>query len=213
MSGQSNKNQYETLYGDKPRTPLRWAFFTAADFKAGALATLGYGLYGSYTNDPAMQEDTSHLLLYNIFASLFVRGMERIALVGDRFELSPNQGFSAEELKEKVINKNPTDKERQASVSKYGLKIRRSQFLYGLFLGVQTLFTGVHIGRLMVNPSDNGALSPPLAVAGANVAYIARTVNGLRRFNKLASGEWAIVDRPKPEEVKEGAFEPLPMRA
>ncbi|HQX27391.1 MAG TPA: hypothetical protein PKX38_05570 [Alphaproteobacteria bacterium] len=99
-----------------------------------------------------------------------------------------------EAAKNKCIDTKP-DEHTISTLDKYGLKAEEAASLYrlGIFLHSFLFSFG------LVAPNSYQARAISVIGAGG----IANDVRGYRRFNKIAKGEWVIVDMPEPLKVKE----------
>ncbi|MEM7651319.1 MAG: hypothetical protein AAF204_04470 [Pseudomonadota bacterium] len=120
---------------------------------------------------------------------------EKVAL--NRFS---DDGFllgSSESLREFCVDKFPEPEDVINSHNKHGEKIHNARFYYALLLATDLLVTlATSIGQ-MVKGSPDGYINY-IAVRSVDIT---RMFQGFRRFNKLAKGQWAIVDTPPPEKV------------
>ncbi|HRC26277.1 MAG TPA: hypothetical protein PKX87_02475 [Alphaproteobacteria bacterium] len=139
------------------------------------------------TEAQAEQGALETVVMTNTIVVPFVRYFERKLLL-------PRSGFSESDLAEKCVDTRP-DQTTLPSTQKYGFKALSMKYRYGGWLGVialvQTPFTIMDLAA-----GENPALH-----LAARSGELTRLLSGYRRFNKIAKGEWMIVDMPEPEKV------------
>lgn len=184
-------NRYINLSGDRIHTPLRRAFFQAADFKAGLLASgLSFAYYGMRTDDlvlPIASGITT--ILMNAFICAAIRAFEytfvNVATFGKTGTL--------------CIDTMP-DKNTPPPKASH---IQHASYARSLYFGM--IAGGVVLDGFRI---ATGSLASGVDRSLMSFGQYTRYINGYNRFNKLAKGEWVIVDMPPVEKTQ-----PAPAKA
>jgi hypothetical protein len=203
MRPEFEPNRYITLMGDPigphgPK-PLLLSLPKRAEVQT-AVGALGLtALFNHFavqateilTEAQAEQGALESVVMTNAVTIPLVRYIERKLLL-------PDGGFSESDLAEKCVDTHP-DKTTLPSTQKYGLSALSMKHWYRGLLGIYTL---VQIPFVITDLAAGG--NPTLRLA-ARSGELARLVSGYRRFNKIAKGEWMVVDMPEPEKAPERA--------
>lgn len=176
MSGR-NADRYTTLSGDKIHTPLRRAFFQAADFKAGLAASVAcYAVNALILKSPDAVSLGIACALSNTVGSGIVRVIENTVLF---------PGVRTDH-KNKSIDTAP-DQNTPPNTPDSRLNATRAYHAYHLYLGIAVAMD------LLSGSSLQSVFS--------NVAPYTRKLQGMMRFNRVANDHWTIVDTPPPQKV------------
>ena len=192
--------RYETLQGDPIHTNSIVAVLTGDDVKAmGISAVFSVAAYSNFSNEPQAMASllVSHALGGILHITLGRSLFDRVNL--KKLFVFNEDGYNSHSLKDLCVDKYPTAEMAIKSQTKFGLGIRQVRKAYAsdlVFFSGYCAFTGVlHVPSGQLDEAIYGTLS--LA------AILTRTYQGFNRFNKLAKGEWAIVDTPESEKAPE----------
>lgn len=173
-------DRYITLSGDKPYTPLRKAFFQAADFKAGLMASgLGFAYYGQKDPDPASAVGAV-IAIFTI--NTLIAGLVRVY---EKFHI--HSPFKNENL---CIDTQP-DKDTPLTKPEHLVMASRGKFSYAA-LGTISLVMDSYRIATGVSVVDTVLF---------RAAECTRCYQGYERYDKIIKGDWVIVDMPPIEKV------------
>jgi hypothetical protein len=186
--------RYIRLNGDPHDLPAAASFFMAADVQAGAItAVVGAGLTLKNLGSES----------WGILAPIIGQWVPLYGYTRRRTDKRIlDKGFSELEIETKRIDTCP-DENTPPTVGLYGLKavkVKQS--------ATRDMTTNIVMGAL--------AAAGLYALDRPDISFYAGTILALniipsfvrefsiaRRFNKVAKGEWVIVDMPEPEKVPE----------
>lgn len=176
-------DRYITLAGDRPYTPLRKAFFQAADFKAGLMAAgLSFAYEGQKNADLSIPVVAATATL---MANMLIVGVLRVF---EKYLLYSEFKNSADLCIDTQPDHNtlPTTPDHMKAASQARLYLA-GWGLIGVITDGYRIATG----------------SPIIHRGLASFSEYTRLYQGYNRFNKVLKGEWAIVDMPPREKVLE----------
>lgn len=189
-----DKDRYITLLGDPIHSGLLKSFAASADGKATGITAAFLAVAGSVggIDQQSLLASCLYVSSINIAFCLFKRSWVDkmdVSSFGSEWLL-----IDRETLQNKAIDKTPSPEQSINSVTKYGMSIYKSLFDFK-----KTVYVEASLLAFMAY-----ATSPSTSLVAAlifNPAFIVRSVSNIRRFNKLSTGEWAIVDTPPKEPV------------
>ena len=204
---QDDGKRYITLLGERPHASLTARFMAAADIKVAALSVAALALYAK-TAGGGQAGFWLALAIASGGASLcLMRGYLENTLLfgGDGIIHGIKLAFGRDALERKAIDRRPDPEIAACSRETYRQQIRFTKEMYmaGAF--------GPSFVAAVCGVVAAGTGIPPVGfVTIAVAAAIVRTVQGAYRFNKLAKGEWAIVDMPAEKETKQAPASTAP---
>lgn len=189
---EKNKNsgsRYITLLGDPIHRGPVASFVTAPDFQVAGLTAAFVAVAGKVAglSEQEILASTAACFGWNINDIIFFRlVLDRVAVK----HIVPNNDslfVQKETLETLCIDTQPDLQQKAESFFKYRPGILTSRFAYGAICLISTAFSIADLSILR------------------DTSEFTRIINGFRRFNKLAKGEWAIVTMPPPEAVHKPA--------
>ncbi|MCB9991027.1 MAG: hypothetical protein H6867_06570 [Rhodospirillales bacterium] len=196
--------RYITLLGERPYASLTSKFMAAADHKAFALS-LGAmaALYAVLVNPDTVFSVIMGGAVGTGIINVGIRSLENHVLFGKEGSVYP--AFGRRALEEKAIDKRPSAEVATRSRVKYARQIDFSQDVYKS--ASQSLPVTAALSCLIGVTAGAPILTVmSLAVVPATV----RCLSGFYRFNKLAKGEWAVVDMPAEKQKQETPSRAMP---
>lgn len=191
---QWEEGRYVSLLGDpigadgKPE-PLHTSFYKAADFKtAGVAAVLSAMLNTAMQASPEMAALTA--VVGNVMGLTFFRFCER----GARY--IAGAGFTVDDIDTKCIDIRP-DRNTLPTLNRYGIPAHISKSAYGAVTLLGLLNDTLHIA------GSFNAMATLDSRISIDSSMFMRGLNGYSLFDKVVSGEYVIVDMPKPKPVEE----------
>lgn len=186
-SDDNNADRYITLTGDRLHTPLRRAFFQAADFKAGLIASaINFSYYGLRSDDLVMP------FAFGVGAlalNCMYSGVWRIAdAITRRSMFGSGAGL--------CIDTRPDSNTPPPSASHIAMA-RYMRGCYCFWTAAAGAFDAYGLSSL------TGNLEEKFDAATYSASTYTRFYNGFQRFNKIARGEWVIVSTPPKVEATE----------
>ncbi|PJB73471.1 MAG: hypothetical protein CO093_00500 [Alphaproteobacteria bacterium CG_4_9_14_3_um_filter_47_13] len=193
MPPEWEKDRYISLLGDpigadgKPEK-LRTSFYKAADVQA-----VGLSIALSALLTTALQQSLETVLFFS--AVMVACNLSVLAEKGRNYEYERlmRSGFSRENIEEKCIDKKP-DGRTALTLNRYGIPVEEAKRFYLIDFGMNFTF---NIATTCLSPAFGA-----MWTLGCLGLYT-REASGINRFNKVAKGDWVIVDRPAPKPVQE----------
>lgn len=210
MQPEWEKGRYITLTGD-PIGPdgqpekLRTSFYKAADIQAAGVATALTAVVAAVMGNPPV-------LILLIQGLIMATNLHTIAL--DRCSEKKagffDSGFSEEDIKTKCIDTRP-DNKTPPMPERYRLAAKNVHLNSMMMLGLGAMLN--LSGSVLSGITAIGLLAGMAYSTLALTSLHTRNALYAHRFNKVAKGDWVIVDMPKPKAVKETAQEPAMLPA
>ncbi len=189
------EKRYITLMGDDIEKSRLSATFNSNEATA-SLAALAPSALMSETPAEMLSsmldvsfDNAKDYLVLRYFVEKYIMNM---------FDNAENLLISDEKLKDLCIDKFPSDQDVFNSLKKHRLAIDETKEYYAWLLSFSVLVSLLSIPALtsMDPERQKGAIE---SLSG-DAAHFTRLINGLMRFQKLSSGEWAIVKKPDGQE-------------
>ncbi len=203
LFGESKRDRYATLFGDRIHAPLAAAFMMAADSKIAAAAGLAAGGAALL----AGMAEPATLMMAGAGAGFGLLGAAEARLL-ERFVVST--WYPGARSGKKCIDMKPSAAQAVRSVAENGHAsdlVRREMPFLSPFIIVSAAMAAATLTE------HNTALMA--AACLSNLAGLLCRIGGtVIRHNNIVSGKWAVTETPSPEEVKDEArgsvFSPQP---
>lgn len=190
------KGRYITLLGHpigpQGPKPLATSFYERAEFKAGGIAVALTALFNDAVLNMAQERTVgivSGIGAGNLVDCFLCPSVEQRFLLG--------RIFNRHDFSEKCIDTRP-DRNTVSTFDRYGLPARMARLKYALLGGVFVCTDTVSSVTKMATGQN------PIPSLMISASLYARLYSGYHRFNRVAKGDWVIVDMPEPEKQREG---------
>jgi hypothetical protein len=198
LFGESKRDRYATLFGDRIHLPLSLSFLFAADTKAAAATALAVGcLAHAAGGDTSTIADAAG---FSFLGMVYGRVLERFVM---------SMWYPGAKNGLKCIDKKPSPAQSARSIEKYGpaSDLTRKELLVLspiAITGTLALSAGLELEGISL-----------FALWAASLpSMLTRIGSAANRHKNIADGKWAVTDTPSPEEVKDEArgsvFSPQP---
>ncbi len=190
------KGRYITLLGHPigPKGPksLVTSFHERAEFKAGGVVVALAAVFNNAVLNMAQEQTVgivSEIGAGNLLNCFLCPSVEQWLFLG--------RIFNRHDFSEKCIDTRP-DRNTVPTFDRYGLPARIARLKYATLGGAFVCVNTVSSVAKMVTGQN------PIPNLMSSASLYMRLYSGYDRFNKVAKGDWVIVDMPEPEKQREG---------